>query len=303
MKIKGLSPSAYNAYEWCEFKFYLTQILGFEDESGPAATLGHLGHKVLEILSRASINKHPKESKIWNPEYLWNISFNHYYNESPEICEKLDNAKLKKVCKGVFETINGPYSPITDKTISAEQSFFIPIQDKELIIDVGNEKQYFNIRGRIDRVDKLNDNTIEIIDYKTGTRTDYSSKDRSKKDELSLKEEIQPRMYHLAGKHLYPWAENIITTFIYLADGGPVSIPFCDNDVYQTQDMIKKRYFTIKNNENPQKTDQKWRCKAMCGFFKDGTCDSVYKEKDQLGYDFTTEKYITLNYDRKRFKK
>lgn len=303
MKIKGLSASSYDSYTWCEFQFYLTQILGFYDESGPAATLGHLSHHVLEILSRLSILKHKKDSKYWNAEYLWQICFNHYAKERPDIFEKIDSSKLKKVAKGTFALINSEYSPINERTIAAETPFSIPVQDNELAFEIDGQKHYLNLRGRIDRIDKINDSTIEIMDYKTGTRTNYKSSDRAKKDEISLRDEIQPRLYHLAAKHLFPWAENIIVTFIYLADGGPISVPFCDQDIHKTYDMIKKRYFTIKNNSSPQKTSEKWKCRSLCSFYKDGTCDGVYKEMHENGYDFTTTKYVTLNYDSKKFKR
>lgn len=171
-----------------------------------------------------------------------------------------------------------------------------------MIVDVNGEKQYLNIRGRIDRIDKINDNTIEVIDYKSGSRNNYGSKERGKKDEISLKTEIQPRAYHIAAKYLYPWADNVIATFIYITDGGPVSIPFCDTDLKETYDMIKKRYFAIKNNDNPSKTPDKWKCK-MCSFYHDNTCQSVHKEMNECGYEFVTQKYQVLNYDSKRFRK
>jgi hypothetical protein len=265
MNIKGLSASGYSLYEWCPWKFYLIQVLGFSDESGVAAIIGTMSHHILEILSKASIVKHDKNSKIWNPEYLWNIVYSHYASKNAEMFECIDNAKFKKVAKGLIELINGEYSPITDKTIGVEISFNIPILDKELIINDNGEDKYFNIRGRIDRIDKINDSTIEIIDYKSGVRTSYDTKERLKKNEISLREEIQPRLYHMAARHLFPHIENVIVTFIYFTDGGAVSMPFSDDDFVQTRDMIKRRFFTIKNNEDPDR-NVTWKCRSNVFF-------------------------------------
>jgi len=301
MEIRGLSASSAKTYDWCQWQFYLTQVLGFESLSGPAAHLGTMSHKVLEILSRASLNKHDIRSKIWSPEYLWNLSFNHYYNLYPLECEKIKNDKLKNVCKGLFETIAGPYSPITKKTISAEAAFNIPIVDKDLVINYNGEAKYFSMRGRIDRVDKINDNTIEVIDYKSGSVGNFDSKDRAKYNEITLREEIQPRLYHLAAKHLYPWAENVMVTFIYFTDGGPITMPFCDNDITETIKRVKAKYFKIKNDINPDR-NLTWKCKAMCSFFKDGTCDRVWEEKQNFPLEFITNKYIAINGERKHRK-
>jgi ATP-dependent helicase/DNAse subunit B len=75
MKITGTSASSYDLYTWCEFKYFLQQVLNFEDEAGAAALLGKMAHKVLEILSNASIVGHDPSSRIWDPNYLWEMVF------------------------------------------------------------------------------------------------------------------------------------------------------------------------------------------------------------------------------------
>ncbi len=293
MKINGLSASAYDSYDWCQWKYFLTQVLGFEDESGPAATMGHIAHKVLEILSKAAVNKHDPNSKIWDVNYLWEIVFNHEFNSVPTSAEGIKDDKLLKVCKGIHELLRSDHTPIRDNTIGAEIKFRLPIENPDFLLEKGKDK-YFVIRGKIDRVDKINEDTIEIVDYKTGTRTDYNSKERKKKDADKLHEEIQCRMYHYAAAKLYPWAKNILVTFIYLVDGGAIPVKFSEEDFKTTEEIVYQRFKAIKANNDPQRNIT-WKCKSMCSFYKDGTCDHVWQEKDELGMEFIENKYRILN--------
>lgn len=303
MKISALSASAYSTYEWCPWKYYLQYTLGFEDESGPAAVLGTLAHKVLEVLSRASVVRHDTKSKIWSPEYLWRISYDHYCNEYPSIMEQIGDDKLRKVSRGVCQLIDSEYTPIRINTISAEAKFDIPVVDPAFILErkPTGEPDYFKLRGRIDRVDQLDSETIEIVDYKTGSRVAWDSKDKHKKEPNDLHKEIQPRMYHVAAKHLYPWAKNVLVTFIYLVDGGPVTVPFCDTDLNDTYNMLRRRFLAIKNNDDPQR-NLTWKCSKMCFFGKDDNlCEHLWNEKAELGKEFVENKYVVLNI-KKRYK-
>jgi hypothetical protein len=297
MKVNGISASSYDVYSHCEFKWYLSYVLGFESESGPAALLGTISHKVLEVLSQAAVVGHRKDSKIWDPSYLWDISFNHYYNSEPHIAEQITDDKLRKVCRGLHSLLDSEYTPVRDNTISAEAAFNIPLEEPAFKLPDG---RYFTLRGRIDRVDKLDDETVEIVDYKSGSRMDWNSEDRHKKEPEDLHREIQPRMYHLAAKHLYPWAKNFLVTFIYFTDGGPVTVPFCEPDLVETRNILLKRFRTIKSNEDPQQ-NKSWKCNKLCSFGPTGICDDVWREIKQVGHEFVENKYTVLNV-RKRIK-
>lgn len=291
MRISGLSASAHGTYDWCEWKYYLQYGLGFEDIAGAAAFMGTLAHKVLELPSKAVTVNHPRDSKIWDVDYLWNICFNHMYNDEPFLAEQVEPDKLKKVCRGIHDLFDSEYTPVRDNTISAEVAFNIELREPDFKIK--DKDEYLRIRGRIDRVDQIDHDTVEIIDYKSGSRVCWSSKDRHKKTPEDLYEDIQPKMYHMAAKHLYPWAKNFLVTFIYFTDGGPVTVPFVDADYDITKELLKRRFKTIQANEDPQRSIG-WKCK-MCNFAKDGTCDTVWDEKNELGLPFVANKYRILN--------
>ena len=284
MHIERLSASAYECYSMCQWKYFLGYVAKLPDESGPAALLGSISHHVLEILSRASVNKHPKNSKIWDIEYLWKICFDRYAKTNPLIIDKLQPAKIRTVSKGLIDLIASEYSPVRNNTIAVEHYFKLPIK-----VDDGT----YYISGFIDRIDQRDPDTIEIIDYKTGQRTDFKSKDRSKKDSVRLSEDIQPQIYYMAAKQLYPNVKNVVVSFIYIVDGGVVTALFSDEDVPTIQGRIVNRLRDIKSCNDPQRTTG-WHCNVMCSFGKSGICDNLWEEKEDLGFEFVQNKYLTL---------
>lgn len=283
MKINKLSASSFDNYKWCEWQYFLNSVCGFPSDSIPSGIIGHICHKVAETLSRLSIIKHRKDSKFWDVEYLWKICFNRCYKEEPLIAEKIKTDKLKIACKGMKELLAGPYSPISEKTLCAEKYFKIKI----------NPKDDYSVTGKIDRVDKIDEETIEIVDYKTGSRSGFLTQNKDKKDAESLSKDIQPKIYFWAAKKLYPWAKTILVTFIYITDGGPVTIIFCDDDLPAIEKELNQMASVILNNNDPRR-DLTWKCKCFCTYGKNGTCDNTWSEKEEVGFEFLHEKYTTL---------
>jgi len=296
MRIATVSASSYKCYEWCEWKWFLTYGLGFRDQSGPAAILGNIAHKYLETLSLAAIESKKTGNNLFpNEEELWDLCYAYYSKKSPSVVEQIKNPKIKSVSKGLHNLCRGSYSPYTDKTISAEQRFQIQVKDPIFLLDYKDEEpKYISLNGFIDRVDQINKDTVEIIDYKTGTRSDFQSNDKKKKDSYMLSEDIQARMYHLAARELYPWAKNFLVTFIYITDGGSVPAFLTEDDIPETMNRIKNRIIEIKGNNDPQKNIT-WKCKHMCWFGKTGMCNSLWNEKEDVGMKTIETKYKILN--------
>jgi RecB family exonuclease len=72
--------------------------------------------------------------------------------------------------------------------------------EKEFSLSVGR----FTVLGFIDRVDWVDDETVEVIDLKTN-RMLFT------RDEVD--HSLQMSLYHLAARELWPWAKNIRLTF------------------------------------------------------------------------------------------
>lgn len=78
--------------------------------------------------------------------------------------------------------------------------------EKEFRLNIGG----FEVLGYLDRVDRLGDRSVEIIDYK-------SNRQLYTRDELDGS--LQMSLYHLAAEHLWPWAETVRLTFWMLRHG------------------------------------------------------------------------------------
>ncbi|MBM4356214.1 MAG: PD-(D/E)XK nuclease family protein, partial [Deltaproteobacteria bacterium] len=78
--------------------------------------------------------------------------------------------------------------------------------EKEFRLPVGP----FTVLGYIDRVDRVDDETVEVLDYKTNrllfTRDEVDSS-------------LQMSLYHLAARQLWPWAKKVKLTFLMLRHG------------------------------------------------------------------------------------
>lgn len=240
-----------------------------------------------------SILRYRHDSRYWDIEYLWKISFDHYYRLSPEIAATIKPEKIKGCMKGLIDLVNGDYSPICDKTIMAECPFSIPLEGKEFLLPTGEQ---LKITGRIDRVDQLDHETLEIIDWKSGVRSNFISSKGGKTDASTLIDDIQPRLYHLAATKLWPHIKNFLITFYYLSDGGPVTVILTERDIPKTLDMLKRKFDAIRVNVDPERDYGTWKCKYICGFYKNGICDTVWQEKKDWGIEFVKNKYTVLNH-------
>lgn len=264
--------------------------MGFESESGAAALLGTIIHKVCEIYSRLSMIHHRQDSKYWNLEFLWRICYNFYAKKEPNIIGLITEKKIKTALLGMIELLSSQYSPIRDNTIFLEQYYRIPLKEKRFRMDNG---EYLHITGRIDRCDEINSETLEILDYKSGNRSSWLDNSKEKMNSSDLRKKIQPRLYYLAARKLWPQYKTILCTFHYITDGGPIQCLFDDSDIEETLKMVQDRFNEIKNNNSPIR-NLGWKCR-FCSFHASGLCENIHREILDTSYAFVENKYVTLN--------
>jgi hypothetical protein len=308
LRLKTLSSSSYGTFESCQFKWYCRYVLGMPEESIPSALLGSAAHKVLEILSNLNIRKRYKESKYWNWEYLWDRSIVHYQRPTKrepnavEMWAKIKNADVNNIKRCLGEImIDERYSPLNPKTISAEKSFSITIDTPGFEVDVKDgEPVYLKLLGKIDRIDLLNEKTVEIIDYKTGRREPFtfSGEKKKKKEVDDLYDDIQCRMYHLAIDKLMPEIENVFVTVYYLKDGGPFTTVFNKGNIEETIDMIRKKKDLIVGIHKPKRNKGFW-CERFCSVGKDNMCNKIWDTIEARGMKFT-EEYAEKKYGKRK---
>lgn len=151
--INYLSYSQLQTFEMCPLHYKLQYVLKLPKEPVAALTFGTTIHATLRDYHQLIINKNPA-----NEEILFELLEKNWINEGYKYKDHEQSAKIK--AKEILELyLKSEYAKPDRKTIAVEQPFIFPIR---------NEKRILKLGGRIDRIDLLNNNSIEIIDYKTG---------------------------------------------------------------------------------------------------------------------------------------
>jgi hypothetical protein len=181
--IKKISPAALNTYLDCSLKFYFSYICEIkeydfeEDEFSPALT-GNMVHEMMHILYREYLNKKVVPDDIQRLKLLAEPTadrvirnrFKLKVNDNLSGNQVLLKTVLMRYCEVLLKN-DIKYAPFKILYLEAKDfSSQIPIQ-------FNNQKQSLTLNGIIDRIDKK-ENTIRIVDYKTG-------KESSKVDTIS----------------------------------------------------------------------------------------------------------------------
>jgi len=211
-------------------------------------------------------------------------------------------ASYKQVWNCVWmalEQNNRHYDPRFRKIISPEQRFDLKIEKEwakfNYFYQGGNIDGYLGLKGTIDLVTEVDENTIEIVDWKFGRRFNWGQ--NTEKTFESLQEDKQLMFYYYAARQIFPNHKNIILTINFIRDGGAFSAPFDDSILPKIENVIKETFNEIRENHRPKLLDptyQDHRCNKFCPFFKrkvEGQpyCRYISTMIDELGMDYVTE--------------
>jgi hypothetical protein len=325
----------------CEQQYFLEYILGYRGPSGQKADKGTICHKVLEIL--AMIKKAQQDSvSIIDDDVMDTINTNDYNLNT--IIEKVYKhyseatthhkwtIKDYKDCHAwVYKAIefnDGMFDPRNRTILCPEQHFDIEIKKPwahySYNTSEGLLEGYLALKGTIDLITLVNDNTIEIIDWKTGRRLDWAT--GQEKTQEKLEKDPQLRIYHYAISHLYPDIDHIIFSIYFINDGGPFSICFDKSDIPETENMLRKKFEIVKSTRKPR-LNKSWMCTKLCHFGKttfDNTdidpqteyrsnqtcsigstmtkCEQVKHDTDMYGMDYVVEQYKHKNHSFGKYK-
>jgi hypothetical protein len=266
----------------CEQQYFLEYVLGYRGPSGQKADKGTIVHKVLEIL--AVIKKAQQDSiDIIDDDVIGKLDVNKYNLDT--IIEKVYkhyseasshhkwSPKDYKDCHAwVYKAIefnNGMFDPRNRNILCPEQHFDFEIKKPwaQYSYDTpeGKLEGYLALKGTIDLITLVNDNTIEVIDWKTGKRLDWAT--GQEKTLEKLQSDPQLRIYYYAISHLYPHIKNIIFSIYFINDGGPFSICFDKSDLAKTEDMLRQKFEIVKKTQKPR-LNKSWMCTKLCHFGK-----------------------------------
>jgi len=189
-KNSHLSYSRIAKYEQCPLAFKFRYVDGRASGSNDAAVLGKTVHGTLEaLLNEVIVQEHngplSEERALTLFKEQWakgGLSGMEAYQDGVEMLRS-------------FIRREGEINHLD--ILAVEQEFHLPAGP-------------FVVLGYIDRVDRIDDETIRIIDYKTN-RVLFS---RGEVDSS-----LQMSIYHAAVQRLWPWAKNVRLAFNMLRHG------------------------------------------------------------------------------------
>lgn len=266
----------------CQQQYFLEYVLGWRGPSGQKADKGTITHKVLEILAVIKKAQQDKQRYVlddvigqidtedYDLDVINKMVYEYYVKASPHHKWTDRDARDCKAWVGKAITLNnGMFDPRNRNILEPEQHFDFEIKKPwakySYETPEGKLEGYLALKGTIDLVTKISDDTIEVIDWKTGKRLDWAT--GQEKTQEKLESDPQLMIYYYAIRHLYPNIKHIIFSIYFINDGGPFSICFDSFDMQKTEDMLRRKFEVIKNTKRPQ-LNKSWMCNKLCHFGK-----------------------------------
>lgn len=282
MIITYLRSSSYGTHSMCEHQYFLEYVLGYRSPSNKKADKGTIVHKVLEILAYVKLNLQNNNDtfvddvvgEVHVEQYNLNTIIEKVYKYyTSRFTHHAWEIKDYKDCHTwVHKALsynNGMFDPRNRNILQPEQHFDIEIKKPwssyKYDTPEGVLEGNLAIKGTIDLITKVDDQTIEIIDWKTGRRLDWAT--GQEKTLEKLQHDPQLRIYHYAVSMLYPKIEHCMVSINFINDGGAYSICFDKKDLSTTEDMIRRKFETIKQTQRPR-LSKTWKCNKLCHFGK-----------------------------------
>jgi ATP-dependent helicase/nuclease subunit B len=158
------SASGVNAYLTCPMQFYYRYVLGLEEkddllEAPEARDIGTFIHELLEAAFARFLHKRPVIDKAFE-EYFFD-ELDRQFSRTLGRRMKSDSFLLKEIIDlRMKEFLSHERSRPVVQLLGLEQKM-------EGVIRFGADKEY-RFQARVDRIDRLADGTVVVIDYKTG---------------------------------------------------------------------------------------------------------------------------------------
>jgi len=172
LRERAFSPSALKVYIKCPVQFYLKYVEKIDEpeeleEEIDAAIFGQILHKTLELAYQPYLNKAlPKET-------IKSLSGKNFLLEKiKESCELLEMPKeiMQGSNKLQLKIIERIAQKIIENDATLDELFILKTEEKFIWNNLKLEDGSFaNIQGTFDRIDKISEQAVRIIDYKTGS--------------------------------------------------------------------------------------------------------------------------------------
>lgn len=250
LALVDMSYSRISTYEMCHLKYFFQYVTKMPTVYGPPAQLGNVVHDVLE----KNVG-HELDVDVMLQDY---DVFRHDHDPNHEIPWELwgegGQMLIEYVDRHGHEIFN---------VVGAE----IPFE-----IVIGNAL----VRGYIDRVDRIDETTLKICDYKTGK---YPITKKAAPFNLQL------RIYVLACAMLYPDTETFETELYYLRNGSTRGHTFTRADLADLEQSVVKAIWEIVDDRHHHPTTTNIRVCSFCDHAQTGVCTlGVMRNKERVNY-------------------
>jgi DNA helicase-2/ATP-dependent DNA helicase PcrA len=218
-----LSPSAVNGYRTCPQQYLFGYLWSLKE--GPKASLsfGSIMHNTVKrfLGEVRKGNKLPFEDVQRIFELEWrSVGFEDEYQEAEYKKDGIEQLR-------VFYEATMAAPP---QVLEQEKRFELPLENNVTII------------GRMDQVNSLGRNEVEIVDYKTGM---------PKKD-WHAKKDLQLSLYALAAKEIFEW-NPVRLVFHYLQDNKVQVTTRDSKQLQETQNAVQEAAVAIRAGQFPPK--------------------------------------------------
>lgn len=280
MIVTYLRSSSYGAHEMCPMSYFIEYNLGWRGPSGKKAEKGTIVHKVLEIIGNIKLTTQNGKKQFtddivgrvrvnsYDLDKITRKVYDHYVKYSVHEWEPKDFRECNRWVEKALTYNDGAFDPRNNNIEAVEKRFDIEITEPWAVYDYKREDQeplkgFLALKGTIDQIVRVNDKTLEIVDWKTGARKNWATGEE--KTWEKLRQDPQLRMYHYCVKRLYPDVDNVLVTIYFINAGGPFTIPFTDEDIPDTLNMIRAKFDDIRNTQRPQ-LKRSWKCTKFCHY-------------------------------------
>lgn len=242
---KKLSYSQLESYETCPLKYKYSYILKVPTAPSSALSFGNTIHAVLkQFHTKLSLGQSISLNELL-AFYEANWEPLGYQDEEHKLAQFEAG---KQLLENYYNKNKDLISSGSLQHLALEKSFTIKIDDTEFT-------------GRIDRIDKLADGSIEIVDYKTG----------NKKDQIDVDKDNQLSVYAIAAKEAFNYEPRKLTLYFVQADT-KVTTSRAPEQLLDTKVKIKDTVTRIKGGDFSAKPGR--HCE-WCDFRE--VCPSAYK--------------------------